>query len=125
MASLQLGPTPENESEFTVEWVTPILKKVLEKEGEIDPENVNIVEVKAVKNVLQGILSTTYVVDVDFEAPNENGDKGENNSSMQLESGCSSAENSLRELSTDKQPLSSSMDLSFMLLMCHDPKSMF
>ena len=52
------------------------LKKVLEKEGEIDPENVNIVEVKAIKNVLQGILSTTYVVDVDFEAPNENGEKG-------------------------------------------------
>ena len=54
MAPLQLGPTPENESEFTVEWVTPILKKQLEKEGEIDPENVNVVQVKAVKNILQG-----------------------------------------------------------------------
>jgi hypothetical protein len=39
MASMELvGPTPENESEFSIEWVTPILKKQLEKEGEIDPE---------------------------------------------------------------------------------------
>ena len=78
MAELQLGPTPENESEFSIEWVTPILKKQLEKEGEIDPEKINVVQVKAEKNSLQGILSTTYVVDVDFEAPNENGEKGKN-----------------------------------------------
>ena len=77
MASMELvGPTPENESEFSIEWVTPILKKQLEKEGEIDPDSVNVVEVKAVKNSVQGILSTTFVVDVDFEAPNENGEKG-------------------------------------------------
>jgi hypothetical protein len=37
---------------------------------------VTVVEVKAVKNSVQGILSTTFVVDVDFEAPNENGEKG-------------------------------------------------
>ena len=77
MASMELvGPTPENESEFSIEWVTPILKKQLEKEGEIDPDSVNVVEVKAFKNSVQGILSTTFVVDVDFEAPNENGEKG-------------------------------------------------
>merc|ERR1739838_676028 len=76
MASMELvGPTPENESEFSIEWVTPILKKQLEKEGEIDPESVNVVEVKAFKNSVQGILSTTFVVDVDFEVPNENGEK--------------------------------------------------
>ena len=77
MTSTELvGPTPENESEFSIEWVTPILTKQLEKEGEIDPDRVNVVEVTAVKNSVQGILSTTFVVDVDFEAPNENGEKG-------------------------------------------------
>ena len=77
MASMELvGPTPENESEFSIEWVTPILKKQLEKEGEIDPDSVNVVKVKAVKNSVQGILSTTFVVDVDFEVPNEKGEKG-------------------------------------------------
>ena len=55
MAELQLGPTPENETEFSIEWVTPILKKQLEKEGEIDPEKINVVQVKAEKNSLQGI----------------------------------------------------------------------
>merc|ERR1719464_2660084 len=71
-----VGPTPENESEFSIQWVTPILKKQLEKEGEIDPESVNVVEVKAFKNSVQGILSTTFVVDVNFEVRNENGEKG-------------------------------------------------
>ena len=43
MASMELvGPTPENESEFSIEWVTPILKKQLEKEGEIDPERYHL-----------------------------------------------------------------------------------
>ena len=43
MASTELvGPTPENESEFSIEWVTPILKKQLEKEGEIDPERYHL-----------------------------------------------------------------------------------
>ena len=73
-----VGPTPENESEFSIEWVTPILKKQLEKEGEIDPDSVNVVKVKAVKNSVQGILSTTFVVDVDFEVPNEKGKKHPN-----------------------------------------------
>ena len=43
MASAELvGPTPENESEFSIQWVTPILKKQLEKEGEIDPERYDL-----------------------------------------------------------------------------------
>ena len=70
-----IGPTPETEAEFTIKWVEPILKSQLKKEGEIDPEEIKIVEVRAQKNSLQGILSTTFVVDVDFEGPDpENGE---------------------------------------------------
>ena len=43
-------------------------------------QSVNVVEVKAFKNSVQGILSTTFVVDVDFEVPNENGEKGKKKS---------------------------------------------
>ena len=39
-------------------------------------QSVNVVEVKAFKNSVQGILSTTFVVDVNFEVRNENGEKG-------------------------------------------------
>ena len=71
-----IGPTPQNEEEFDIEWVTPILKNQLEKEGEIDPNDIKVIGVKAHKNSLQGILSTTFVVDVEFEGPDENGDHG-------------------------------------------------
>ena len=72
-----VGPTPQSEDEFSVDWVRPILLESLGKSGlEIDPEQVQVLEVRAKKNVLQGILSTTFVVDVDYEAPNEDGEIG-------------------------------------------------
>ena len=75
-----VGPTPQTEDEFGVDWVRPILLESLGKSEnlEIDPEQVQVLEVRAKKNVLQGILSTTFVVDVDYEAPNEDGELGKN-----------------------------------------------
>ena len=63
----QIGPTPDTEEEFSIEWVTPIFRQQLIKEGEVDPDDVTILEVRAKKNCLQGILSTTYTVDVDYK----------------------------------------------------------
>ena len=70
-----VGPTPQSEDEFSVDWVRPILLESLGKE-EIELEQVQVLEVRAKKNALQGILSTTFVVDVDYEAPNEDGEMG-------------------------------------------------
>ena len=71
-----VGPTPQSEDEFSVDWVRPILLESLGKDLEIDPGQVQVLEVRAKKNALQGILSTTFVVDVDYEAPNEDGEIG-------------------------------------------------
>ena len=76
MAVADVGPTPQSESDFSVDWVRPILLESFRKEGEIDPETVEVLEVRAEKNSLQGILSTTFVVDVDYEAPDESGEMG-------------------------------------------------
>lgn len=58
---MELGPTPQSEEEFTVEWITPILRKA------VDSDSAQVLAVRARKNELQGILSTTYVVDVDYK----------------------------------------------------------
>ena len=71
-----VGPTPQSEDEFSVDWVRPILLESLGKDLEIDPGQVQVLEVRAKKNALQGILSTTFVVDVDYEVPNEDGEIG-------------------------------------------------
>jgi hypothetical protein len=73
---VEVGPTPQSEEEFSVEWVTPIMMEYFKNLGEINPEEVKILAVKAKKNVLQGILSTTFVVDVEYSAPNEDGEIG-------------------------------------------------
>ena len=50
-----IGPTPENETDFTVEWVTPILHEYLKKSSDtFDPNDIEVIEVRAKKNVLQG-----------------------------------------------------------------------
>ena len=67
-------PTPDCESEFTVEWAKPILEDYFKKTSEIDPNDIKVLEVRTKKNELQGILSITYVVDVDYEGPNEDGE---------------------------------------------------
>ena len=65
--TLELGPTPESEDDFSPEWAAPILIQQLRKEDEIDPlAKIEVVEVRAEKNSLQGILSTTFVLDVDY-----------------------------------------------------------
>ena len=60
-------PTPEKEEEFTVEWATPILQDYFKRTNDTDPSDIKVLSVKAKKNELQGILSITYVVDVEFE----------------------------------------------------------
>ena len=60
-------PTPEKEEEFTVDWATPILQDYYKRTNNTDPSDIKVLSVKAKKNELQGILSITYVVDVEFE----------------------------------------------------------
>ena len=67
-------PTPDCESDFTVEWAKPILEDYFKKTSDIDPNDIKVLEVRAKKNELQGILSITYVVDVEYEGPNEDGE---------------------------------------------------
>ena len=58
--------TPDKEEDFSAEWVSFVLQDYF-KSNEKDPELVEIVKVTAKKNEVQGILSTTFVVDVDYK----------------------------------------------------------
>ena len=62
--------TPQSESEFTPEWAKFALSKHFEAE-EMDAAEVEVVGVAAAKNEVQGILSLTYVVDVEFKYKGE------------------------------------------------------
>jgi hypothetical protein len=59
-------PTPDNEEGFSPEWVAFVLRDYFTR-NETDPDQVQILTVAAKKNEVQGILSTTYVVDVDYQ----------------------------------------------------------
>ncbi len=65
-----VGKTPESEKEFTVDWVRPIMDKYFDlmkdDEDVADKDDVELLEVRAAKNSLQGILSITYILDVDY-----------------------------------------------------------
>lgn len=68
-----IPPTPQTEAEFTPDWFRAVTRKYFEQEGR-DPDKISLVgEVRAAKNELQGILSTTFVVEADLrnEEPNE------------------------------------------------------
>jgi len=59
-------PTPDKEEDFNADWVLFVLKDYFER-NERDPELVKVLNVSAQKNEVQGILSTTFVVDVEFQ----------------------------------------------------------
>ncbi len=75
----QAPPTPNDESGFDSEWVQAVTRDYLAKldsdeqdsdDGETspDPDKIKVTKVvKAVKNEVQGILSTTYVVDFEYQ----------------------------------------------------------
>ena len=67
-----LPPTPQTEADFTPEWFRFVTRNYFKEEGR-DPDKITVVSVKAVKNELQGILSTTFVVDgeLQIEDPGE------------------------------------------------------
>eukprot|EP00095_Tigriopus_kingsejongensis_P006899 maker-scaffold126_size328755-snap-gene-0.10 protein:Tk06899 transcript:maker-scaffold126_size328755-snap-gene-0.10-mRNA-1 annotation:"AGAP001552-PA" len=57
--------TPTCETEFTPEWVLWVLKDNL-REEDMKLEDIEVTELRVMKNEVQGILSQTFVVDVDF-----------------------------------------------------------
>jgi len=59
-------PTPEKIEDFSPEWVAFVLRDFFER-NEKDPLRVEILKVDAKVNEVQGILSTTFVVDVDYK----------------------------------------------------------
>ena len=59
-------PTPDTEEDFSPEWVAFVLRDYFTR-NEQDPDQVQILTVSAKKNEVQGILSTTYVVDVEYK----------------------------------------------------------
>lgn len=65
--------TPQTPEEFTLEWVSPIINRYFEEKKGKDLSKIQIVDVKAEKNCLQGILSTTFVVDVIYKDENPPG----------------------------------------------------
>ena len=61
-----IPPTPQCESEFHPEWVKAVMRRYFEDDLGVDPEAVEVTEVAAAVNEVQGILSTTYVVRFKF-----------------------------------------------------------
>ncbi|XP_059096049.1 uncharacterized protein LOC131890667 [Tigriopus californicus] len=57
--------TPKSENEFTPDWAMFVLESFFNEE-EMKLTDIEIVQVQAQKNEVQGILSETFVVDVDF-----------------------------------------------------------
>ena len=62
--------TPQKVEDFTLDWIKPIILKYFEEKKAKDVTKIELVEVKAQKNSLQGILSTTYVVDIIYKDQN-------------------------------------------------------
>ena len=66
MAEEAIPPTPQNETEFNPKWVKAVMRRYFEDDLGVDPETVEVTEVTAAHNEVQGILSTTYVVKFKF-----------------------------------------------------------
>ncbi len=64
-SSRALPKTPKSEREFDAEWVSAVMRDFFVSEG-LDPDQVCVNIVKARKNDVQGILSTTYIVDFEY-----------------------------------------------------------
>ncbi len=62
----EIPPTPQSEAEFTPEWTKAVMRSYFVDDLEVDPGDVEVTEVRAAKNEVQGILSVTYVVDVKY-----------------------------------------------------------
>lgn len=67
----EVPPTPESEGGFDVAWVASVAKEYLEGKEEEEEEGeggeVTVTEVtRAARNEVQGILSTTFVVDFNY-----------------------------------------------------------
>ncbi len=72
-----IPPTPTGEAGFDPAWVEAVTRRHLAKkeeekeggeEGEVDPDRIRVTRViRAVPNEVQGILSTTFVVDFVYE----------------------------------------------------------
>lgn len=58
-------PTPNSVEDFSKEWIEFVLQNYFVK-NELDPDKIEIKSFEAKKNELQGILSTTFIVDVEF-----------------------------------------------------------
>jgi hypothetical protein len=59
-------PTPEKVEDFSPEWVAFVLHDYFVRNDK-DPNHVQILKVDAKVNEVQGILSTTFVVDVEYK----------------------------------------------------------
>ena len=67
MAEETIPPTPQKETEFNPKWVNAVMRRYFEVDLGVDPEAVEVTEVNAAKNEVQGILSITYVVNFKFK----------------------------------------------------------
>jgi len=65
-----IPPTPTCVEEFNKEWIKFVMDDWFIK-NDIKTESVDIVSFSASLNSLQGLLSTTYIVDIDFTVDNE------------------------------------------------------
>ena len=66
MAEEAIPPTPQGVTEFNPKWVKAVMRRYFEVELGVNPEAVEVTEVTAADNEVQGILSTTYVVNFKF-----------------------------------------------------------
>jgi len=64
-----IPPTPTCVEEFNKEWIKYVMDDWFAK-NDIKTESVDIVNFAASLNSLQGLLSTTYIVDIDFTVDN-------------------------------------------------------
>ena len=66
MAEEPIPPTPQCATEFHPAWVKAVMRRYFEDDLGVDPEAVEVTEVAAADNEVQGILSTTFVVSFKF-----------------------------------------------------------
>ena len=83
MAEDTIPPTPQKEAEFNPKWVKAVMRRYFEDNLGVDPEAVEVTEVSAAKNEVQGILSVTYVVSFKFRVEGSE-EYGEGNRTSKL-----------------------------------------
>eukprot|EP00091_Calanus_sinicus_P024535 TRINITY_DN8859_c0_g1_i1.p1 TRINITY_DN8859_c0_g1~~TRINITY_DN8859_c0_g1_i1.p1 ORF type:complete len:144 (-),score=27.67 TRINITY_DN8859_c0_g1_i1:9-440(-) len=65
-----IPPTPTCVEEFSKEWLKYVMDDWFAK-NDIKTESVDILNFSASLNSLQGLLSTTYIIDIDFTVDNK------------------------------------------------------